>query len=166
VIIRKSHNQVGYQTIADFTIKLPLQQKSLLEEIRKSLNVGRIYTGKGEAILKVTRLDDARKLVKFFGKKSFLSKVKRKEFRVWKKCVSIMDSGKHHTPVGILEMARLRDSVRQKNLWNKKNYCSLRVEIDPCHVYEKANQLPEGCRICWGEEYEKRLVKIPIEEVG
>jgi len=149
IVIRKSNNHIGYQTIADFTIKLPLHQKPLLERIQKTLKVGKIYQDKKGAILKVTRLDDAKRLVRFFGKQRFMSESKRKEFSVWKECVSSLEKGRHHTPDGLLEIARMRDSIHTKNLWNKKNYCSLRMKIDPCHVYEKSHQLPEGCRVCW-----------------
>lgn len=166
VIIRKSHNQVGYQTTADFTLKLPLPQKSLLEEIQSFLGAGKIYENKNEAILKATKLEDAKKLVQFFGKQRFMSEGKKKEFAVWEECVTMMEEGLHHTPEGILEIARQRDSIHTKKLWNKKDYCHLRLEIDPCHVYQKTHQLPEGCRICWGDEFEASFVKLPIKEVA
>lgn len=166
VVIRKSQNQVGYQTTADFTLKLPAHQRPLLEEIQGFLNVGKIYQNKSESLLKVTRLEDAKSLVKFFSSEHLVSEEKRKEFSVWSSCVDMMDKGLHLTAPGVLEIARLRDSIHMKHLWNKKNYCSLRVEIDPCHVYEKTRQLPEGCRICWGEEFRHKLVNIPIKISG
>lgn len=152
VVIRKSKNHVGFQTIADFTLKLPKEQESLLREIRNFLGVGGLYKNKSTALLKVTKLEDSKKLVMFFSKQPFLSKSKRNEFRAWKRCVQLMSKGSHHTPEGILEIARLRDEVHHKRLWNKKNYCSLRLELDPCHLATGKAQLPVGCRVCWGSK--------------
>jgi len=166
VVIRKSQNSVGYQTTADFTIKLPLSQKPFLEGIRDFFRAGKIYQNKNEAIFKVTRLDDVKALIGFFQKESFTTEEKKREFSVWKKCVEMMNSGLHLTPEGVLEIARQRDSIHFRNLWNKKNYCSLRVEIDPCHIYEKTHQLPEGCRLCWGEEFKQKLVNLPLKVTG
>lgn len=146
VIIRKSPNQVGVQTIADFTLKLPLSQKPLLEKVQKFLGVGRIYESGNEATLKSTKLDDAKKLVAFFNKP--FSGPKRKEFNAWKSVVERMSKGLHLNKEGVLEIARLRDSIHKKKLWNKKDYCSLRVEIDPCEHYQKNHRLPKGCRAC------------------
>lgn len=166
IIIRKSNNHVGYQTIADFTLKLPRSQKPLLENIKAVLGIGKIYENNDEAILKSTKQEDAQRLVEFFQKKQFVSEGKRREFGVWKQCVEKMNAGTHLTKEGVLQIAHLRDSVRLKNLWNKKNYCTIRRELDPCHVFEATNQLPEGCRICWGTEIKQQLINIQIKEGG
>jgi len=164
IIIRKSHNSVGYQTITDFTVKLPLEQKPLLEEIQSHLGLGKVYSNQKGALLKATKLEDAKKLIVLFDGK-FISPAKAREFSVWKDCVSLMEKGLHHTHQGLLEIAHLRDSIHVKKLWNKKNFCSLRVELDPCHIYQKEKHLPQGCRICWGGEFKDHLVKLPIKEV-
>lgn len=160
IVIRKSSTTVGYQTIADFTLKLPASQRDLLEKIQKTLKVGRLYENGDEVILKATKLSDARALATFFTPHSFVSEAKKKEFANWKKCVSLMNKGSHTTKNGLLEIARLRDALHTKNLWNKKNYCDLRVELDPCHVYQKTHSLPEGCRICWNPR--EQLVKVEV----
>lgn len=161
VIIRKSGNQVGYQTIADFTLKLPLASKGLLDDIRAALGIGKVYQNKDEAILKATKIEDALTLVSFL-EDGFVSAAKQREFLVWKACVSLMAQGRHHTREGVLEIARLRDSVHTKPLWNKKTYCTLRVELDPCHVFQQTHELPDGCRICWSRGHEK----LPLVQVG
>ena len=161
IIIRKSKNQVGYQTIADFTMKLPLEERPLLESIQSFLKVGRLYESKGKVILKATKLSDAKKLTAFFSREQFVSESKRKEVEVWKGVVDMMDKNLHLTETGVLDIAHLRDSIHLKKLWNKKNYCSIRVDIDPCGVHQKTNQLPEGCRLCW--EPGNSLVHLPKE---
>lgn len=165
IIIRKSPNRVGWQTVADFTLKLPLGQKALLEEIRSFLGAGKVYQNKRQAILKVTSHEEAGKLASFFGQEEFISPAKKNEFLIWSQCVSLMGKGAHHTPEGVLEIAHLRDSVHLKRLWNKKNFCSLRKELDPCHVYQETHSLPAGCRICWTGG-EKHLVQLPVKEGG
>ena len=158
IIIRKSQTKVGYQTIADFTLKRPLDQLPLLEEIKSFLKIGRVYENKKEAIFKINKIDDAKRLITFFKNNALVSPMKQKEFTTWKDCVDIMDSGLQHTAQGILEIAHMRDGIHTRNLWNKKNYCNLRRELDPCQVYEEQHVLPEGCRICWTPS----LVQLPM----
>ena len=147
VVIRKSRNKVGYQTTADFTLKLPQNQEELLERIHTHLGIGRVYSSKKESVLKSTSLEDAKKLVRFLSKTRFLSHTKRREFNAWRNCIELIEKGVHLTPQGVLGIARLRDTVHVKNLWNKKNYCILRKELDPCQMHREG-KMPEGCRIC------------------
>jgi len=152
VVIRKSKNKVGYQTTLDFTLKLPRSQEALLKKIHSSLGIGKLYSNKKEAILKATSIEDARKIAGFLKTQSFVSQPKKTEFKNWSKCLHHIEKGNHLSKEGILEIARLRDSVHARNLWNKKDYCALRTDIDPCSLRKKG-KTPKGCRIC----YERNL---------
>ena len=164
IIIKKSRNSVGYQTQADFSIKLPAGEEGTLREIQDFLGIGHVYRTGNEVILKATGLEDIRKIVAFLEPLDFVSLNKREGFENWKKCISIIEAGKHLQKDGLLEIALLRDVMRSKVRWNKKRFCHVRLDIDPCHVYQKEGELPQGCSICWDQKGLK--IDVPMRNVG
>ncbi|MDP1694327.1 MAG: LAGLIDADG family homing endonuclease [Candidatus Woesearchaeota archaeon] len=154
IIIKKSKNTLGQQVVADFTIKLPGSEVGILEKIQQVLQAGNIYyrnkETKDEAMLKATKLEEVKKIINLFKPTDFLSETKRKKFELWSQCIHLIENKQHLTKEGILEIALLRDLLnRSKNQWNKKKYCHVRLEIDPCHVYQKEKKLPETCQLCF-----------------
>ena|SRR3989338_5253858 len=154
IIIKKSKNTLGQQVVADFTIKLPGSEVGILEKIQQVLQAGNIYyrnkETKDEAMLKATKLEEVKKIINLFKPTDFLSETKRKKFELWSQCICLIENKQHLTKEGILEIALLRDLLnRSKNQWNKKKYCHVRLEIDPCHVYQKEKKLPETCQLCF-----------------
>jgi len=154
IIIKKSKNTLGQQVVADFTIKLPGSEVGILEKIQQVLQAGNIYyrnkETKDEAMLKATKLEEVKKIINLFKPTDFLSETKRKKFELWSQCIYLIENKQHLTKEGILEIALLRDLLnRSKNQWNKKKYCHVRLEIDPCHVYQKEKKLPETCQLCF-----------------
>ncbi len=154
IIIKKSKNTLGQQIVADFTIKLPGSEVGILEKIKEVLQAGNIYyrnkETKDEAMLKATKLEEVKNIANVFKPTDFLSATKGKKFELWSQCIHLIESKQHLTKEGILEIALLRDLLnRNKKQWNKKKYCHVRLEIDPCHVYQKENRLPETCQLCF-----------------
>jgi len=163
IIIKKSKNSVGYQTLADFSIKLPAYEENMLKDIQTYLGIGHIYRRKNEVALKATKLEDIKKVAEFLGPLGFVSAKKRQEFENWRKCIGIIETGRHLKKEGLLEIALLRDVIHSKYQWNKKNFCHVRLDIDPCHVYHKEGYLPHNCTICWSERGIK--IDVPVKSL-
>jgi len=156
IIIKKSKNNLGHQIVADFTIKLPGSEVGLLEKIKDHLQAGNIYyrnkITKDEAILKATKLEEVKRIASLFKPDDFVSDTKRKKFETWKNCINLIEQKQHLTKEGILQIALLRDLLHyNKKLWNKKKYCHVRLELDPCHVYQEEKRLPDTCQFCFKE---------------
>ncbi len=167
IIIKKNKNSIGYQTQADFSIKLPYYEESMLRQIQAFLGgIGHIYRTKNEVMLKATKLEDVKKIADFLGPMNFISAKKRQEFENWERCIKMIEAGRHLQKEGFLEIALLRDIIhtKSKRQWNKKNFCSVRFEIDPCHVYHREGHLPSGCTVCWDEKGLKIDVPVKVLE--
>ena len=154
IIIKKRKNTLGQQVVADFTIKLPGSEVGTLEKIKEELQAGNIYyrnkETKDEAILKATKLEEIKNIVLVFKPEDFVSETKRKKFELWSQCIQMIEQKQHLTKEGILQIALLRDLLNyNKKHWNKKKYCHVRLEIDPCHVYQQEKKLPETCELCF-----------------
>ena len=159
IILKKSKNLLGRQAVADFTIKVPGAEVGLLEKIQEALHAGNIYYSnkqtKSEAILKATKLEEVKAIAALFKPADFISDAKRKKFEMWSQCIQLIDQKQHLTKEGILQIALLRDLLHARKQWNKKKYCHVRLEIDPCHVYQKEHRLPETCQLCFKEHLDK-----------
>ncbi len=154
IILKKSKNSLGQQVVADFTIKLPGTEVGLLEKIQETLQAGNIYyrnkETSDEAILKATKLEEIKHIASLFKPTDFISATKRKKFELWSQCIRLIEQKQHLTKEGILQIALLRDVLNyNKKRWNKKKYCHVRLEIDPCHVYQQEKRLPETCQLCF-----------------
>ena len=154
IVLKKSKTTVGHQVVADFTIKLPGSEVAVLEKIQEALQVGNIYyrnkETKDEAILKATKLEEVKRIVSLFKPADFTSSTKQKKFKIWSECIDLIDKKQHLAKEGFLKIALLRDLLNyNKKHWNKKKYCYVRLEIDPCHVYQKEKRLPETCQLCF-----------------
>lgn len=154
IVIKKSKNILGQQVVADFTIKVPGSEIGLLEKIQQSLQAGNMYyrnkETKDEAILKATKLEDVKQIASLFKPSDFVSETKRKKFELWRQCIQMIEQKQHLTKEGILQIALLRDLLRYtKKQHNKKKYCYVRLELDPCQVYQQEHRLPETCQLCF-----------------
>lgn len=163
IIIKKSKNSLGQQVVADFTIKLPGSEIGILEKIRDTLQVGNIYyrnkETKDEAILKATKLEEVKSIASLFKPTDFISETKRKKFETWSECIHTIEQKQHLTKEGFLKIALLRDLLNyNKKNWNKKKYCHIRLEIDPCHVYQQEKKLPQNCQLCFKEHLKETVI--------
>ncbi|GEM_PF-2376367 len=154
IILKKSNNNFGQQVVADFTIKLPGSEVGTLEKIQEILQAGNIYyrnkETKDEAILKATKLEEIKNIITLFKPSDFISETKQKKFQIWSECIELIDKKQHLTKEGFLKIALLRDVLNhKKKQWNKKKYCHIRLEIDPCHIYQKEKKLPDTCQLCF-----------------
>lgn len=138
-----------HQISADFSIKASVLEKPVLDEIRVFLgNVGNIYNKNDEVMLKVTKLDEIKKIISILGPMEFVSQLKRKDFENWCRCINLIAEKKHLTHEGLLQIALIRDKMHRKKQWNKQNFCIIKNKIEPCAVYLKNHKIPENCIVC------------------
>jgi hypothetical protein len=156
IIIKKGKNYAqGYQVHADFSIKSTASERETLELIRNFLGeVGHIYHQDSkkkflnthpEAIFKVTKLEEIKKIVDFFKDLQFISQSKKQDFENWCKCIELIEDKQHLTKEGLLKISYIRDKIHKRKQWNKQNYCMIKSDVDPCEIYLKKKEIPINC---------------------
>ncbi|MBU2560916.1 MAG: LAGLIDADG family homing endonuclease [Nanoarchaeota archaeon] len=163
IVIKKSGKTGNSkQVVADFTIKLTESEREVLEKIREYLGgIGHIYFQSSKSsrkkgltnardcvAFKVTKLQEAKKIVDLLNDMDFVSNSKKAEFLAWKKCINLMERKEHLTKEGLFKIALLRETIDKRKQWNKKSYCEFRNEIEECSEYRKHKIIPENCNIC------------------
>jgi hypothetical protein len=125
--------------------------KALLERIKDTIGVGRVYvTNRGQnasqqnvAQYRVQAFGDCRKVVDYFADTHFETE-KGKDYLNWSKCLDIIEKGDHLTKEGILEICSLRDQMnfrKTKNKWTTEEVRKI-LEEKPLHqsAFFDANQ--------------------------
>lgn len=159
-LTRNKSAQFGYQIQPSFVIKLTLSEEQVLEEIKHTLGVGRTYyessalsRNKGMknandcVSLRITKLKELEKLIDMLDPLFFVSSAKRADFNVWRDCIKLIQKGDHRKKEGFLRIAEMRDKLHKRKQWNKKNYCIIRQDVDPCLEYKKKQKL-KNCSKC------------------
>src|SRR3989344_4600888 len=152
---RSKSTALGYQVVADFSLKTISHEINVLKSLQKFFyGIGGIYTDKkyAEALWRATKLEDVKKLAAFLKEKQFVSHIKRKEFENWLECINLIEKKRHLEKQGLLEIAHIRDIAPKRKLNKKKHYCGIRLDIDPCDVYKKEGRLPVECNTCHDDE--------------
>jgi hypothetical protein len=147
IVLKKSGISRGLQVVADFSVKS--DDSELLESISGRLG-GKVYPKNDSYVLKITKLEEVLEVVDFFKHGEFKSKTQEERFKRWKVCVKLIESGQHLTKDGMLAIATLRNKLHSKDKWNKKSFCDIRTEVDPCEVYKRFGKIPAGCDKCKG----------------
>lgn len=183
--IRSKTQKLGYQIKPMFVIKLTESEKEVLEKIRIYLgNIGNIYLESSEsnrrrglknsrdcAGFRVTKLEELQNLIKLLKNQIFISQRKEKDFKNWVKCIEMIENKEHLTKEGFLRIALIRDQIHTTKQSNKKGFCYIKNELEPCYMMKKENSIPENCSIkneLIKSNEEKNLIK-PLDiicEVG
>ena len=164
IVLKRSAGSLGYQVVADFSVKLPAHEAETLAAIQQQLGAGRVYTRQREAVLKVTKLEDVQRIASLLDR-PFLSQTKQKEFSDWRACIALMGTGAHRTKDGLLRIAMLRDQMHARRQWNKRNFCFVRKAVDPCQVVKEEGDIRPGCHICH-DAADLHAIDVPITSLG
>ncbi len=163
IVLKRAPSALGYQAVADFSVKLPAHEADTLAAIQQQLSAGRVYNSARAAVLKVTKLEDVQRIVQLLDG-PFLSQTKQKEFSDWRACVQLMASGAHRTKDGLLRIALLRDQMHARTQWNKRNFCFVRKAVDPCHIVQQEGDVRPGCHIC--HDAAGIAIDVPLTKLG
>ena len=41
-----------------------------------------------------------------------------------------------------------RQLIHKRKQYNKRNFCELKVGVDPCELFLKTKKIPEDCNLC------------------
>lgn len=162
LFIKAKTNKFGYQIKPMFAIKLVDSELEVLEKIRQFFgNIGNIYFesnkyGRQKGMknandafsFRVSKLDEVRKITRILRKVNFVSKAKEKAFRNWDECIKIISKKEHLTKEGFLKIAKLRWKMNKRKQYNRKSFCEIRIDVDPCEPYKKTGKIPIKCERC------------------
>ena len=150
--IKSSSTKLKYQIKPVFVLKIPKSEMAVLEKVRGFFGgIGNIYYDMGENVsFRVTKLDEVKNIVNLLKNARFVSENKKRDFENWVRCIRLIEKKEHLTKDGFLKIALIRDAIHKKQLWNKKNYCVIKNNVDPCEIYLKEKKIPDNCGICKG----------------
>jgi hypothetical protein len=104
-------SKTRWEVLISFQIGLHLKDQDLLEKIRVSLGVGRIYKGNKWIQLRVQSLKDLTNvIIPLFEKYPLISK-KRGDFELFKQILDIMNRKEHLTMEGIRKIIAIKSSM-------------------------------------------------------
>lgn len=98
-----------------FTMLFAVSQKEfkIIRDVKNFFGFGRIIYYKPTQVYQfvVAKVKDLEKIRAFFLNHSLQTEVKRKDFQIWCKVLDIIQRGGHYSKKGMLEIAKLRDSM-------------------------------------------------------
>ena len=112
VNIRKSpKHKVGWEVLISLQIYLHPKEQNLLEKIRVSLGVGKLYKGDNSIELRVQSIKDITNvIITHFDKYPLLSQ-KRADFELFKQVIAIINRKEHLTMEGIRKIIAIKSSM-------------------------------------------------------
>jgi LAGLIDADG endonuclease len=117
---RKGYN-TGYQVSPQFVVSQGESSIHVLEELREFFGCGRVYANRRHdnhrenmAQYIVGRREDLVGRVIPFFRQYPLRTAKRFDFETFAVCVDLMKDGRHLTPDGLLEIARLAETMNRR----------------------------------------------------
>lgn len=123
-----------------FAITMKNDKKDLIEQIQKTLNVGKISESGKQVRLDVFSPKDARSIITLLRKHNFSSFGNQKEFELWQEAVEIIlrnnkkkiniEKGKrgfvstwaNFDPKDLKRLFRIREEMRKYKKWKKTEY--------------------------------------------
>ena len=110
--MRKDH-KINWQVVLTFNVAQRDVTNLLL--LQKSLRCGRLQTrSDGVHYFVVTSyMDLLEKVIPFFDRFPLQSVMKKKNFDIFKQTVVIVNSGKHLTPTGFMDIVELREGLNE-----------------------------------------------------
>ena len=113
--------KTGYQVAHEFAVVQGARSIHTLKELKSFFKVGAIYINRRHDNHKedlyrysVTRREDLLRVIIPFFEEYPLQTTKRKDFRLFARCVKLMSQGKHFTREGIIHIAMLTERMNHK----------------------------------------------------
>lgn len=120
VRIRRGYT-TGYQVTHEFTVMQGARSLKNLKELRSFFGVGAIYINRRHDNHKedlfrysVSRRDDLLNVIIPFFEKYRLRTVKKQDFRLFARCMKLIQWGKHLTRGGVIQIALLTEKMNHR----------------------------------------------------
>lgn len=142
---------LGFQVRPSFKVTAASDEASVLYKLKERFGCGEVYARQRKNCSPNTRpasdycvqsFVDLLKIKEFFSNQTFHT-TKGESFRLWSKCLEIMEEGRHVTKEGLLEICKLRDKMNfrlgGKNSRSTEMFKNL-LELNPEHIEFHAKQ--------------------------
>jgi hypothetical protein len=113
--------RTGYQVAYGFVVTQGERSASCLEELRQFFGVGRLYVNRRhdnhrEHLMqyRVGRRDDLLETIIPFFDRYPLRTSKQHDFEAFKRCMTVVASGEHRTADGLIEIARIAETMNHR----------------------------------------------------
>jgi hypothetical protein len=113
--------KTGYQVLPRFVVSQGVSSVRALEDLKEFFGCGRIFVNhrhdnhrENMAQFIVSRRDDLTRTVIPFFRQHPLRSAKRGDFEKFAQCVELVESGRHVTPAGLLEIAEIAQTMNRR----------------------------------------------------
>ena len=105
---------IGWQVLPEFRIVQHERDESVLNELRRFFNAGKVVVNHGKRKeLRIRRINELMDVVSFFNQHPLMTK-KRNDFEVFKKILKLMENKEHLTIEGLTRIAYLCWEMNRK----------------------------------------------------
>ena|SRR3989344_4734575 len=123
-----------WQVLPEFRIVQHKRDINVLKKIQNTLGYGDIRRNHGDRFeLRVRKLEDLRRLIKFFEQNPLVTK-KKDDFKLFREIMSLMDKKEHLETKGLHKIAKLASlmnrQVESKYLKSSETICQTSVDED------------------------------------
>ena len=108
----RSDSKTKWRIKASFAIGLNKKDWEILEHIKYSLGVGRIYTSGTKVYYRVEAFNELQVILDHFDKYPLIT-AKKVDYALFKECFNLIKLNKHLTEEGILQIIKLKSSLNK-----------------------------------------------------
>jgi LAGLIDADG endonuclease len=132
----RSDSKTKWRIKANFSISLNKKDIEILEDIKYSLGVGRIYTSGTKVFYRVENFNELQVIVDHFDNYPLVTN-KKMDYTLFKECFNIIKDKKHLTHEGLLKIVQIKSSLNRGLSENLKKLFKI-------NIYEKLKFKFEG----------------------
>lgn len=143
---RRPDHTLGWQV--SLTFNIAQKETYILAQFKKYLGCGRLQRRSDGVSYYVCSNPTAlmERVIPFFGKFGFRSERKKKNFRVFRRIVSLVYEGKHLTRSGLSQIIKLREELNVGAGRTRKYDADAFEKEYPQRLYAKPRALRKECR--------------------
>jgi LAGLIDADG endonuclease len=122
----RSDSKTKWRIKANFSICLNTKDRKILEDIKYSLGVGRIYTSGTKVFYRVEKFNELQMIVDHFDNYPLVT-AKKLDYALFKECFNIIKDKKHLTYEGLLKIVQIKSSLNRGLSENLKKQFKINV---------------------------------------
>jgi len=122
----RSDSKTKWRIKANFSITLNKKDIDILEDIKYSLGVGRIYTSRTKVFYRVENFKELQVIVDHFDSYPLVT-VKKMDYNLFKECFNIIKDKKHLTNEGLLKIVQIKSSLNRGLSENLKKQFKINI---------------------------------------
>lgn len=131
----RSDSKTKWRIKANFSISLNKKDIEILEDIKYSLGVGRIYTSGTKVLYRVENFNELQVIVDHFDNYPLVT-VKKMDYTLFKECFNVIKDKKHLTDEGLLKIVQIKSSLNRGLSENLKKQFKININEKPKFKFE------------------------------